>query len=258
MAELFEARDWSGATLRRIDLTGAALTDVRLTDATIERAELSGVRLRDIESRELRIDGEVERLLVHGVDVMPLLWAELDRLHPERALLRPTDADGFRIAWVTIEAMWTPTVERARGLDPDLLHRSVGGEWSFIETLRHLVFATESWLHRVVLGDPTPWHPLSLPWDGMPDVPEIPRDRAVRPTLDEVMAVRTDRMAAVRRFVDGLTDERLSGATDPVDGPGFPRPRPYPLAEALGIIVNEEWWHHRFAVRDLDALTHDA
>jgi DinB superfamily len=35
-----------------------------------------------------------------------------------------------------------------------LLHESVGGEWSFIETLRHLVFATDSWIRRAILGDP--------------------------------------------------------------------------------------------------------
>jgi hypothetical protein len=26
--------------------------------------------------------------------------------------------------------------------------------WSFIETLRHLVFATDSWIRRAMLGDP--------------------------------------------------------------------------------------------------------
>ena len=43
--------------------------------------------------------------------------------------------------------------ERARGIDPGLLHRSVDGEWSFIETLRHLVFATDAWVRRAMLGD---------------------------------------------------------------------------------------------------------
>jgi hypothetical protein len=39
-------------------------------------------------------------------------------------------------------------------LDPALLHESVAGEWSFTETLRHLVFATDAWVRRAVLGDP--------------------------------------------------------------------------------------------------------
>jgi hypothetical protein len=73
--------------------------------------------------------------------------------------------------------LWDRTVERARRLSPELLHESVGGEWSFIETLRHLVFATDSWIRRAILGDPSPWDPLDLPWDEMPDTPGMPRDR---------------------------------------------------------------------------------
>lgn len=253
--ELFEERRLIGARFHLVDLTDATFEDVRLTNATIDGAVLHGLRMRNVEASELHIDGEVLRLELNGIDLVPLYEAELDRRYPERVHLRPTDAAGYRVAWDTIEAMWAPTVERARALDPGLLHARVGDEWSFIETLRHLVFATESWLHRVLLGDPTPWHPLTLPWDQMPDVPEIPRDRSARPSLDEVLAVRADRMAAVRRFVAELTDEQLAGTTQPVDGPGFPRPNPYPVQDALGVIVNEEWWHHRFATRDLDALT---
>ena len=97
--------------------------------------------------------------------------------------MRPTDPAGFREAWDIIERLWAGTVERARALAPEQLHESVDGEWSFIETLRHLVFATDAWVRRAILGDPSPWDPLDLPWDEMPDTPGIPRDReAVRPS----------------------------------------------------------------------------
>ena len=88
--------------------------------------------------------------------------------------MRPTDPAGFREAWDVVERLWGETVERARRLDPELLHESVDGEWSFIETLRHLVFATDSWIRRAILGDPSPWDPLDLPWDEMPDTPGVP------------------------------------------------------------------------------------
>ncbi|WP_204306594.1 DinB family protein, partial [Klebsiella pneumoniae] len=45
-----------------------------------------------------------------------------------------------------VERRWAETVERARRLDPGLLHESVDGEWSFIHTLRHLAFATDTWV----------------------------------------------------------------------------------------------------------------
>ena len=125
--------------------------------------------------------------------------------------MRPTDAAGYREAWDVVERRWAGTVERARTLPPDQLHERVDGEWSFIETLRHLVFATDAWVRRALLGDPEPWDALDLPHDDMPDSPPVPRDREARPSLDEVLALRADRMATVRRVVDDLTDEALAG-----------------------------------------------
>jgi hypothetical protein len=60
------------------------------------------------------------------------------------------------------------------GVNPALLHESVDGEWSFIETLRHLAFAGDAWVRRGILGDPAPWHPLDLPWNEMPETPGSP------------------------------------------------------------------------------------
>ena len=37
-------------------------------------------------------------------------------------------------------------------------------------------------------------------------------------------------------------------------GPGWPRPRSYPVRECLLCILNEEWEHRLYAERDLDAL----
>jgi DinB superfamily len=120
------------------------------------------------------------------------LEAELNRRYPDRMKMRPADAAGFREAWDALEPLWAQTVSRARGLAAEQLHERVDGEWSFIETLRHLVFATDAWVSRAILGKPSPWHPLDLPHDEMPDVPGVPRDRTARPTLDEVLALRAD------------------------------------------------------------------
>ena len=181
--------------------------------------------------------------------------AELDRRDPDRTKMRPTDPEGYREAWDVVERRWAGTVERARGFPPQQLHESVDGEWSFIETLRHLAFATDAWVRRGILGDPAPWDPLDLPWDGMEDTPGVPRDRDVRPTLDDVLRLRHDRMATVRHVVDGLTPESLAASTEPVDAPGWPTPgRSFPVSECLLTVLNEEWHHRLFAERDLDAL----
>jgi uncharacterized damage-inducible protein DinB len=192
--------------------------------------------------------------VLNGVDVAPLVEAELDRREPDRVKMRPTDPAGFREAWDIVERLWDDTVGRARRLDPELLHESVDGEWSFIETLRHLAFATDCWIRRALQGDPAPWHPLDLPWDEMPDTPGVPRDRQVRPSLDEALELRRDRMATVRTVIDGLTEESLAAHTEPVQGPGWPPPESFPVREVLLVVLNEEWHHRKFAERDLDAL----
>lgn len=249
----FTGDDLRGSRFERVDLTGAEFRAVDLSHARFRGVDLSGVVMRGVELVDARIDGEIQNLLINGVDVAPLVNAELDRRHPERARMRPTDPDGFREAWDIVERLWDGTVGRARGLDR-LLHESVDGEWSFIETLRHLVFATDAWVRRAILGDPSPWDPLDLPWDEMPDTPGIPRDREVRPPLEEVLTLRRDRMATVRTVIDGLTDESLASHTAPVEGAGWPPPRSFPLRECLLIVLNEEWHHRQFAERDLDAL----
>ena len=206
------------------DLRGSRFEHVDLTGATFRHVDLNHVEMRGVELVGVRIDGEVQDLVVNGVDVTPFVEAELDRRDPDRARMRPTDPEGFREAWDVVERLWAGTIERARTLDPRLRHASVDGEWSFVETLRHLVFATDAWVRRGVLGDPSPWHPLGLPWDQMPDTPGIPRDRTARPSLDEVLVLRHDRMRSVRALIDGLTEELLTADTEPVAGPGWPPP----------------------------------
>ena len=105
----------------------------------------------------------------------------------------------------------------------------------------------------MVLGDPSPWHPLDLPWDEAPGWDGIPWDRGARPRLDEVLALRADRQATVRRVLEELTDERLA-ATFTRTEPGWPRLEEFPVRECLLIVVNEEWEHRLYAERDLTAL----
>ena len=250
----YAGEDLRGSLFERVDLSGSTFRSSDLNDTVFRGVDLHRVSMRGVELVDADIYGELVNLTINGVDVGPLIEAELDRRYPDRTKMRPTDAAGFRAAWDVVERLWDETVARARRLDPDLLHESVHGEWSFIETLRHLVFATDSWIRRAILGDPSPWDPLDLPWDEMPDTAGIPRDRDVRPSLDVVLGLRRDRMSGVRTFLDGLTDQSLDAHTDPVEAPGWPRPRSYPVRQCLQIILNEEWEHRLYAERDLAAL----
>jgi DinB superfamily/Pentapeptide repeats (8 copies) len=254
MAEFIDTDELRGSRFERADLAGSQFRSVDLANTRFHDVALDGVVMRGAEMADVEISGEIGRLVVNGVDVGPLVEAELDRRHPERPKMRPTDPAGFREAWEIVERLWNGTVEHAARLDPGLLHESVDGEWSFIETLRHLSFATDAWIRRAILGDPSPWHPLDLPWDGMADTPGIPRDREARPPLGTVLELRRDRMAGVRDVIEGLTEEALNSETKPVDAPGWPRPKNYPVSMCLRIILNEEWEHRLYAERDLAIL----
>lgn len=246
--------DLNGADFDGADLTGARFYKVTLANTRMHEVDLSGSIIRGALLVDLDLDGYVENLRINGVDVGPLIEAELDRRYPQRKKLNPADAAGFREAWAVIEQSWPATVERARRLPPRLLHERVEGEWSFIETLRHLVFATDAWVKRAYLGELIPYDPLDLPHTEMADDPVVPRDLDARPSLDEVLALRADRMATVRKVMAELTDEVLDGRTEPIAAPGYPEAGDYEVRRCLRAVVNEEWLHRQFAERDLAVL----
>ncbi len=250
----FTGDNLAGSRFERADLSGSEFRESNLSGSRFRNIDLTGSVLRGLELVDVEIDGLIRNVTINGVDIGPLIDAELNKRYPDRAKMRPADPAGFREAWDTAERLWDQTVARARRLPPELLHESVDGEWSFTETLRHLAFATDAWIRRAVLGDPAPWHPLGLPSDELPDTPGVPADRAARPSLEEVLALRRDRMSTVRELVDGLTDASLDTPTEPVDAPGWPPPRSYPVRQCLLVILSEEWEHRIFAERDLAAL----
>jgi len=260
----FTDTDLRGSRFQRVNLSGSAFERVDLSGAQFRSCDFAGSIFRGIEMRDVRVTGaelvdmEIDAYLVNvvvnGVEIGPLIEAELDRRDPDRARMRPVDPAGFREAWDIVERRWDATVAHARQLAPGFLHESVNDEWSFIETLRHLVFATDAWIRRAILGDPAPWDPLDLPWDGMPNTPGIPRDRNARPSLEEVLTLRRDRMRTVREVINGLTEEGLDRQTDPIDRPGWPPPVSFPVRECLLVILNEEYMHRQYAERDLALL----
>jgi uncharacterized protein YjbI with pentapeptide repeats len=250
----FISENLAGARFEDVYLTGARFRLADLTNARFHEVDLTGAMIRGAFLVNVDIDGQIENLRVNGVDVVPLVEAELNRRYPDRVKMRPADADGFREAWDILERLWPQTVGRARRMAPELLNERVEGEWSFIETLRHLVFATDAWVKRAILGEPAPWHRLGLPHDELPDELSVPVDRGARPTLDEVLALRADRMATVRQVLTDLTDSKLAGMTEAVLGPGYPEPESFAVRRCLQAILNEEWQHRLYAERDFDVL----
>ena len=249
----FHDQDLTGAHFERVGLRDAHMEAVDLTGAQIRGTVFNGSRMRGVEFVDVDISGELQNVVVNGVDIAPLVEAELNRRMPERAKRRPDDSDGFREAWAILERLWKGTVARAMTLPAAALHRNVDDEWSFIQTLRHLNFVSAAWVDRMVLGNASPWHPLDLPWDEAPGWDGIPWDREARPSLDVVLTVRRERQAMVRHVLESVTDEQLAADITRTE-PGWPRIENFPVKECLRIVLTEEWQHRLYAERDLTAL----
>ena len=65
-----------------------------------------------------------------------------------------------------------------------------------------------------------------------------------------MLIARADRVAMVRDFLATVTADVLR---EPRRHPWAPE-HPTTVLACLHTILNEEWEHHRYAVRDLDAL----
>jgi uncharacterized protein YjbI with pentapeptide repeats len=164
----FVGENLTGSRFGDVCLTGAGFHDVDRSNARFGLAGMTGVVIGGAALTDMTISGWIDNLLVNGVDVVPLVQAELDRRYPGRAKMRPADAGGFREAWAILERLWHQTVDRARGMAPELLRERVDEEWSFIETLRHLVFATDAWVRRDLrpagaVGPPLTYRTMTCP-----------------------------------------------------------------------------------------------
>ncbi|MDQ2811123.1 MAG: DinB family protein [Actinomycetota bacterium] len=233
-----------GARFDVADLRGARLTD----------CDLTGVTIRDGWLVDVSISGYLSNVTVNGVDVTGFVNAELDRRHPERVQFREGQtADDVRALWDTVERLWAQATERAARLPAGMLAEQVDEEWSFQQTLRHLVFITDAWASRTVLDEPMPYHPLGLPQSWYPAAAALGIDLTAQPGYDEILAARADRMAVMRRIVAGLTSEGLGRVCQRSPAPGYPDEERTVIG-CLSVVLDEEIEHHRFALRDLAVL----
>ena len=70
------------------------------------------------------------------------------------------------------------------------------------------------------------------------------------PPYDDVLAARADRVAMMRDFLATVTDDVLD---EERRNPHAPE-EPETVRSCLHVVLEEQWEHLRFAVRDLDAI----
>jgi DinB superfamily/Pentapeptide repeats (8 copies) len=235
MAEQFEFQDLSDAVFRGVDLRRAMFRDVDLMGARISHARLADVA----------IDAEIDRLVVNGVDVTAYI-NERDDWFALRSQLHPTEAEHMRQGWQAFLAAWGGAIERVRSLPEEQRHASVDREWSFVETVRHLVFATDKWFTVPILGGA--FHPMGLPNSGSADFGWPGIDDFADPTFEDAAAAWHDRSGQLRDHLAGIEPAALTVEVAVLENGAIA------VHDCIGVVFEEHFHHLRYATRDLDRL----
>ena len=235
MAEQFEFQDLSDSEFWGVDLQRATFRDVDLMGARISHA-----RLVDVV-----VDAEIDRLVVNGVDVTAYV-NERDEWFALRSQLHPIEPNRMGPGWQAFVAAWTGAIERARLLPEDLSGESVDGEWSFVETIRHLVFATDKWFSVPILRGA--FHPIGLPNSGSADFGWPGLDADAAPTFEDAVATWGQRAARLRDYLANVEAAALTVEVDVLENGRTA------VHDCVGVVFEEHFHHLRYALRDLDRL----
>ena len=244
------------ADVTRSDKVRAAeFVDADLHGARFVRADLSGVVMRAVDVTGADIDAPW--LLDGGAPYTSTAWTWLPSLRPNSTaafLAARIGAPAMR--WPargsgSAERTWAATLERTAGMPAGTVDVQVDGEWSFAQTLRHLVMATNTWLGRAILEIEQPFHPLGQPnFEYETDGNDMSDFATITPSYAEVLEARAGRVAMVRDFLATLTEDDMTTTRKNPHDPAYPET----ILSCLHTILEEEWEHHRFAVRDLDTI----
>lgn len=233
------------------DFEGAKLIRANFKNATIRFSDVSGLTMRGVELDGLDVDSHdlfFGSLYVNGVDVVPLVDAELDRLFPGREFQRAQDPEGLRAGWAAVTKAWDELIEQT---PPELIDAHVEDEWSLAETLRHLILATDAWLRGGIYGIEQPFHEIGKIFTGAKEAgfdTSIFRDEV---SFDEILAVRAERRQMVSDFLADVTEAQLAEErANPWGGDDW-KPT---VGDCLRTILEEEWAHLRYIKRDLAIL----
>ena len=234
------------------DFEGASFVNTSFKGATLRFSDVSGVTMRSVDVDGLEIDSHdlfFGSLLVNGVDVVPLVDAELNRRFPGRELQSAQTVEGLREGWEAVQSAWEATMASTPS---ELVDAHVEDEWSLAQTLRHLVLATDAWLGGAILRIEQPFHEIGQIFTGAANMGfDMSIFREDPPSYEEILEVRADRQQMVTEFLDTVTPDLLAEERDNPWGGDDWHPS---VGDCIRVILEEEWAHLRYIQRDLALL----
>jgi len=234
------------------EFEGATFVKASFKGATLRFSDVSGVTMRSVDVDGLNIDSHdlfFGSLFVNGVDVVPLVDAELNRQFPGRELQKAQTPEGLREGWVAVQSAWQQTVAET---PLELVDAHVEDEWSLSQTLRHLIPATDAWLGGGILRIQQPFHEIGQIFTGAEGMGfDMSIFRVEAPSYQEILAVRAERQQQVTEFLSSASAELLAEERDNPWGGDDWHPS---VGDCLRVILEEEWAHLRYIRRDLALL----
>lgn len=242
MTTYFGSDEFEGATFLRTSFKGATMRFGDVSGLTMRGVDLDGL---DVDSHDLFFG----KVFVNGVDVVPLVEAELNRLFPGRELQKAETIEGLTEGWFAVQDAWAATV---KDTPRDLVDAHVEDEWSLAQTLRHLILATDAWLRGGILGVEQPFHEIGQIFTGAEQMGfDMSIFRHEPAEFEEVLAVRAERQQLVTDFLAAATPELLAEERPNPWGGDDWRPS---VGDCVRVILEEEWAHLRYVRRDLALL----
>ena len=242
MKACFGTKEFEGASFVRASFKGA----------TLRFSDVSGMSMRGVDVGGLDIDSHdlfFGSLFVNGVDVVPLVDAELNRQFPGRELQKAQTPEGLREGWNAVQSAWQETVA---GTPPELVNAHVEDEWSLSQTLRHLILATDAWLGGGILGKEQPFQEIGQIFTGAGEMGfDMSIFRVDEPSYEEILEVRAERQRQVTGFLATAMSDLLAEERKNPWGDGDWRPS---VGDCLRVILEEEWAHLRYIRRDLTRI----
>lgn len=236
MPETFEGRDFSDSVFWGVNLQRSMFRD----------ADFSGSTFFHVLAKDVSIDGEIDRLLVNGVDVTDYV-NQHDRWWPLRNNLSPDSVGGLVESWTALCTEWATLLEQVSNADPSVVSKSVNGEWSLTDTLRHLIFAMDKWFVMPILGESSV-SALGLPNTSsqMSDWPGV--DPEANPDFTTVLEARADQHGRFNTFISSMRMDELPESVSIMEN-GI-----VPTMMSFHVVLEEEFEHLRYMIRDLSIL----
>jgi hypothetical protein len=106
--------------------------------------------------------------------------------------------------------------------------------------------AMDKWFTAPILGEG--FHEMGLPNTGSLDFAWPGLDYSVKPSLTEALAVRADRAAKFRAYLTDVDAADLRREVEVLENGKAT------VLDCLQTVMEEEFWHNRYAQRDLAVL----